>query len=57
MKIGHGQQFGLAFGEPFPRRRGLAFRTMAIPAGVVGDVQVGTCLATRDMPAAPEARQ
>src|SRR5688572_12684712 len=49
MEIGHGQQLGFAFGEPLPRRRALALRAMTIAAGIVGDVQVGTRLATRDM--------
>jgi len=37
MKIVHRQQLPLALGGPLLASVGLAFRTMPIPAGVVGD--------------------
>ena len=49
--VRHGQQLGLAVGQPFLRRRALALGAMPVAAGVVGDVRVGALLAARDMPA------
>jgi hypothetical protein len=47
--IGHGQQFGLAVGQPLFGSDGLALRAVPITAGVVGDAQVGAGLAALDM--------
>ena len=49
--VRHRQQLGLALGQPFLRRHGLALGTMPVAAGIVGDVRVGAVLAARDMPA------
>ena len=49
--VGHGQQFGLPLGEPFLGGNGLALRTVAVAAGIVGDVHVRTVFATLDMAA------
>jgi len=51
MKIGHGQEFGPAVGEPLLGRGGLALRAVPIAAGVVADAQVGAVLAAFDMTA------
>ncbi len=51
MEIGHGQEFGLAVGQPLLGSRGLALRTVPVAAGVVGDAQVGAGLTAFDMPA------
>jgi hypothetical protein len=51
MVVGHGQEFGLAVGQPCLRRRALALGAMAVAAGVVGDVDVVALLAARDMAA------
>ena len=51
VEIGHRQELGLARGQPVPGRRGLAFGAVAVAAGVVGDLDVGTVLAPRDMAA------
>ena len=37
VEVADGQDFGLPLGEPAVTRRGLALRTMAIAAGVIGD--------------------
>jgi hypothetical protein len=49
--VGHGQQLGLAIGEPLLRRRALALGAMPIAAGVVSNARVRTILAALDMPA------
>jgi hypothetical protein len=49
--IGNRQQFGLAFGQPLPRRRALTLRAMAVAAGVVGDTFVRAVLAALDVSA------
>src|SRR5215468_2860130 len=53
MEVADGQQFGLARGQPLPRRRALALGTVPVAAGVVGDgrVRAGIVLAARDMAA------
>jgi hypothetical protein len=51
MEIGHGQQFGLAVGQPLLGSGGLALWAMPVAAGIVGDAQVGALLAAFDMPA------
>ena len=51
MEIGNGQEFGLAVGQPFLGRRGLALRAVPVAAGVVGDAQMGAGLAAFDMTA------
>jgi hypothetical protein len=51
MEIADRQQIGLAGREPIPRRRALAFGTMAIAARVVRDAAMAAVLATLDMPA------
>jgi len=49
--IGHGQEFGLAIGQPLLGSRGLALRTVPVAAGVVRDAQVGAGLTAFDMTA------
>ncbi len=49
--IGDRQQFGLALGEPLPRRRALTLRAMPIAAGVVGDAFMRAVLAALDVSA------
>ncbi len=49
--VRHGQQIGLALGEPLLRRGALALRAMPIATRVVGDLGVGAILASLDMPA------
>ena len=49
--VRHRQQFGLALGQPFLRRRALALRAMPVAARVVGDLGVRAVLAARDMSA------
>ena len=51
MEIGHGQQLGLAVGQPLLGRHGLALRAVPVTAGVVGDAQVRAVLAAFDMAA------
>jgi len=51
MEIRHGQEFGLAVGQPFLGSGGLALWAMPIATGVVRDAQVGAGLAAFDMPA------
>ena len=51
VEIGHGQEFGLAIGQPFLGRGGLALRTVPVAARVVGDAQVRAGLAAFDMTA------
>ena len=51
MEIGHGQEFGLAVGQPFLGSRGLALGAVPVAAGVVGDAQVRARLAAFDMTA------
>ena len=41
----HGQQFGLAVGQPLLGSGGLALWAMPVAAGIVGDAQVGALLA------------
>jgi len=50
-KIRHGQEFGLAVGQPLLGRNGLALRTVPVAAGVVRDAQVSAGLAALDMAA------
>ena len=49
--VGHGQQFGLAIGQPFSRCRTLALWAVSIAAGIVGNAREGTRLAALDMSA------
>src|SRR5262245_10866321 len=49
--VGHGQELGLAVGQPCLRRRALALGAMAVAARVIGDVDVVALLAARDMAA------
>ena len=49
--VGNRQQVRLAVFEPLPRRGGLALRTVAIAAGVVGDPFVRAVLAALDVSA------
>ena len=51
MEVGHGQELGLAFGEPLPRCRTLTFRAMPVAAAIIGDgcVPAGVVLAARNM--------
>jgi len=51
MEIGHGQQFGLAVGQPLLGSSGLTLRAVPVAAGIVADAQVGAFLAAFDMPA------
>ena len=51
MIIGERQEFRLAFGEPLPRRGTLAFRSVAVAAGIVGDAHMGAVLAALDVSA------
>ena len=51
MEIGHGQEFGLAVGQPLFGSDSLALRAVPVAAGVVGDAQVGAVLAAFDMTA------
>src|ERR1700687_2148537 len=51
MEVGHGQQLGLALGQPFPSGGALALRAMPVAATVVGDDGMRAVLAARDMPA------
>ena len=48
---GDRQEFGLALGEPLPRRRALTLRAVAVAAGIVGDAFVRAVLATLDVTA------
>jgi hypothetical protein len=50
MEIAHVEQFCLALGEPFARRRPLTLRTMTIPAAIEGDDRLRATFATRDVP-------
>src|SRR5262249_34732145 len=50
-KIGHGQQFGLAVGQPLLGSNGLALWTVPVAAGVVRDARVCAVLAAFDMTA------
>jgi hypothetical protein len=51
MEIGHGQEFGLAVGQPLLGSHGLALGAVPVAAGVVGDAQVGAVLTAFDMTA------
>jgi len=51
MEVRHGQQLGLALGQPFPGCGSLTLGAMAVAAGVVGDDGVGAALAACDMAA------
>jgi hypothetical protein len=51
VEIRHGQEFGLAIGQPLLGSRGLALRTVPVAAGVVRDAQVRAVLAAFDMTA------
>jgi len=51
VEVGHGQQLGLALGEPFLGSCTLALRAMPVAARVVGDERVCAVLAARDMAA------
>jgi len=57
MEIGHGQQFGLAVGQPFLGRGGLALRAMPIATGVVRDAQVGAVSQRSTCPPSAAVRQ
>ena len=49
MEIGHGQELGLAVGEPIPCRRSLTFRAMPIPTAIERDHRMIAVLAARHM--------
>ncbi len=51
MEIRHGQEFGLAVGQPFLGSGGLALRAVPVAAGVVRDAQVRAVFAAFDMTA------
>ena len=53
MEVRHRQQFGLAVGQPFGRRRALALRAMPVATAIVADdrVAAGAVLAMRDVAA------
>jgi hypothetical protein len=51
MEIGHGQQFGLAVGQPLLGRGGLALRAVPVATGIIGDAQVCAGFAAFDMTA------
>ena len=51
MEVGHGQELGLAFGEPLLCRSALTFWAVPVAAGVIGDSREGSVLAAHDMPA------
>src|SRR5580700_545738 len=51
MIVGDREEFGLALGEPLPRRSALTLGAVAVAAGVVGDAFVRAVLATLDMTA------
>jgi hypothetical protein len=51
VEVRHGQEFGLAVGQPLLGSDGLALWAMPIAAGVVRDPQVGAGLAALDMTA------
>ena len=51
MEIRHGQEIGLAVGQPLLGSSGLALWAMPIAAGVVRDAQVRAVLTAFDMPA------
>jgi hypothetical protein len=51
MEVRHGQQIGLALGEPLLGGSALALRAMPVAAGVVGNGRIGAVLAARDMTA------
>src|SRR5215470_14047821 len=51
MIIGHGQQFGFPHRQPLLGRSALAFGTMPVAAGIIGDEGVGTVLTTRNVAA------
>ena len=48
VEIRHGQEFGLAVGQPFLGSGGLALWAMPIATGVVRDAQVRTVFAALD---------
>jgi hypothetical protein len=47
--IGHGQELGVAVGQPLLGSRGLALRTVPIAAGIVRDAQMSAGLTAFDM--------
>ena len=49
--VGNRQKLRLAVFEPLPRRGGLALRTVAIAAGIVGDALVRAIVAALDVSA------
>ena len=51
MEVRHGQQLGLALGEPLPCGRALALWAVPVAAGVVCDDRVRAALATRNVAA------
>jgi len=51
MEVADRQEFGLAGREPVPGRRALAFGTVPVAAGIVGDPPVVTVLTSFDMAA------
>src|SRR5215467_13813489 len=51
MEVGHGQELGIAFGEPLLCGRTLALWAVPVATAVVGNGGVGTVLAARDMAA------
>src|SRR4051795_6440307 len=51
MKIGDGQEFGPAIGQPLQPRETLALRAVPVAAGVIGDADLATSIALLDMTA------
>jgi hypothetical protein len=51
MKISHRQQFSLAIYQPDSGRHTLAFGTMAVATRIISNMDMGTVLTARNMPA------
>jgi hypothetical protein len=49
MKIGHGQQFSVAIGDPLSARESLAFWAVSVATTVVGDAECAAVLAPINM--------
>ena len=54
---GNRQELRLAFFEPLPRRGALAFRAVAVAAGIIGDAFVRAVLARSTWPPSAEVQQ
>jgi hypothetical protein len=57
VEIGNWRQLGLVGGEPLRPRRALAFWTMAVAAGVVGDAREAAIVAAFDVTPSAAVRQ